>query len=95
MSAPCPEFGFGLRVRLAADLSDAARDALRASMLAAVTARGLVASGGGDREWYYAISRDGGQAVDADREAMSAWASRRGEVAEATVGPLVDLTEAT
>ena len=50
-------------------------------------------TGGGESEWRYVVRRDGGQAVDADRQAVAAWLAARREVAEVVVGPLVDLTD--
>ena len=93
MSAPCPEYGFVLRCRLVARTSADARGALRDAFVAALDARGLVAAGGGVADWRYVIHRDGGQAVDADREAVTAWLAARPEVADVVAGPLVDLTE--
>jgi uncharacterized protein YggL (DUF469 family) len=71
----------------------AAAGALRDDFLAGpVEGRGLVAEGSGDREWRQTISREGGQATEADREAVAAWAAARGEIAVYEIGPLVDLS---
>lgn len=92
MSAPCPTYGFAIALRPAPGLDAAASAALRDAFVAAVEARGLSA-GGGDRVWRHVISRDGGQAIDADREALRAWAASRPDVMDVTVGPLVDLDD--
>jgi uncharacterized protein YggL (DUF469 family) len=91
MSAACPEFGFDLAVRLAPGLPAGERDALRRAFLRAVEAHGLAAAGGGDAVWRYTITRDGGQAVDADRDALRAWAGGRPGVVDVSAGPLVDV----
>jgi uncharacterized protein YggL (DUF469 family) len=93
MSAPCPEYGFVLRCRLVAVANGDPHAALRAAFADALEAHGLVAAGGGESDWRYVIRRDGGQAVDADRQAVAAWLATRREVADVVVGPLVDLTE--
>ena len=92
MSAPCPEYGFTFACRLAPGLDAAAAHALRDAFVHALESRGLAAAGS-DAAWRHVISRDGGQAIDADREALQAWADARPEIVAATVGPLQDLTE--
>lgn len=91
MSAACPEFGFDVTFRLAAGLPEAERDRLWTAFVRAVEARGLSAGGGGDVVWTHTVVRDGGQAVDADREALRAWAEAQPGIVEVRVGPLVDL----
>jgi hypothetical protein len=91
MSAACPEFAFEIVLRLAPGVDEARRGALRDALAAAAELRGLSAAGGGDEVQRYLITRDGGQAIDADREALRAWAASRPEIAHAAVGPLVDL----
>jgi uncharacterized protein YggL (DUF469 family) len=93
VSAPCPSYGFAITVRLAPGLDDGASGALWDAFIAAVEARGLSAGGGGDQLWHHVISRDGGQAIDADREALRAWAEARPDIVEVSVGPLVDLDD--
>ena len=92
MSAPCPTYGFVITLRVAPGLDAAASNTLRDAFVAAVEARGLSAGGGG-RLGHHVVSRDGGQAIDADREALRAWAESRPDVVEVTVGPLVDLDD--
>ena len=91
MTAACPELAFEIVLRLAPGRG--VREAWRDAFVAALDARGLSATGGGDAPRYL-ITRDGGQAVDADREAMRAWAEQRPEVLSVAVGPLIDLREA-
>jgi len=93
MSAACPEYGFELTFHLVPRLAEDARSALWDAFIDAVEARGLSAGGGGDQVWRLVITRDGGQAIDADREALGAWAAARPEIAAVGVGPLVDLSE--
>ncbi len=95
MSAPCPEYGFTFACRLAPGLDAAAAHALRDAFAQALESRGLAAAGGPtpDAGWHHVISRDGGQAIDADRDALEAWAAARPEIVAATAGPLLDLNE--
>ena len=93
MSAACPEFGFELTFDLVPRLGEDARSALRDAFIDALEARGLSADGGGEQVWRHVITRDGAQAIDADREALRAWAATRPEIAAVTVGPLVDLSD--
>ena len=93
MSAACPVLGFDVCFRLAEWVDETAMDRLCDDFIEGpVEGRGLMAGGGGDREWRYTLSREGGQAVEADRAAMVEWAAGRREIATCTVGPLVDLS---
>ena len=94
MSAACPALAFELVLRLTPGLDAAGRRALHDALAATVASHGLSAAGRGDAAPRYVITRDGGQAIDADREVLRAWAAARAEVAEVAVGPLVDLHEA-
>ena len=94
MSAACPAFAFELVLRLTPGLDAGGRGALQDALAATVASHGLSTAGGGDAVLRYRITRDGGQAIDADREVLRAWAAGRPEVAEVAVGPLVDLHEA-
>lgn len=94
MSAPCPVFGFVVRVRLAPGLSEAAGGTLLDDFVRAAESRGLSAGGGaGATGWELTIASVAGQAVETDRAALAAWADGRPEVVDLTVGPLVDLQE--
>jgi hypothetical protein len=57
-----------------------------------VEAHGLCAAGGGGVVWHHVIEREGGQAIDADREILLAWARSQEQIVEAQAGPLIDLT---
>jgi hypothetical protein len=57
-----------------------------------VEAHGLCVAGGGDVVWRHVIEREGGQAIDADRGILLAWARSQEQIVEAQAGPLVDLT---
>ena len=95
MSAACPILGFDVRFRLADGGDEATAEALRSDFIAGpVEGRGLMAGGGGDREWRYTIAREGGQATEADRVALAEWAAARCEIASFEAGPLVDLSSA-
>ena len=96
MSAPCPVFGFDVHVRLADWVDEAAADALLDEFIVGpIEGNGLLAGGGGDRRgWRHTVSREIGQATEADRVAVAAWAAGRAEIAACDVGPLVDLSGA-
>lgn len=94
MSAPCPVFGFTVRVRLEPGLSEGECEALLDAFVRVVESRGLSAGGGsGPAGWTLTISSVGGQAVDADREALASWAKGRAGILEVVVGALVDLDD--
>ena len=94
MTAACPEFGFEIAVHLAPHIEAQRRRALAATFRAFAESHGLIADGGGGREWHYVVTRDGGQAIDADRQLLGDWMRSRPEVVRADVGPIVDLKEA-
>jgi len=88
MAPACPNFGFVVRFRLRAAVDhDAWRSTFRAELLGA---RGLVTSAS-DGDSDLAITGDGFQATDADRDAVLAWLARRTDVERFTVGPLCDV----
>lgn len=91
MSAPCPDFGFRVSVRVP---GHAVRQLLEA-MDAWLAARGLLASlsrHGGTLTWM--VSSEAGQATEADRAAVVEWAREHGVLAESDIGPLGDLRDA-
>jgi len=95
MSTPCPEYGFRVTLALDPAIVTSARDALCAAFAAMLQARGLAADGRSNGDvWYQVVSRDGAAAVDADREAVRAWAAARPEITGVTIAPLADLGEA-
>ena len=78
-----------MRIRPAPDADDAAvRDAL-GTLLAA---RGLEGEPTTRDPWTLVVTREGTQAIDADREAVAAWAAARGDLTACDVGPIVDLS---
>jgi uncharacterized protein YggL (DUF469 family) len=94
VSAACPLFGFEVVFHLTPGLGDAAAAALWRDLVAGpIERRGLVCVGGiaGGR-WSHVVHGEAGQATDADRQAVAAWALSRPEIAAADVGPLVDVT---
>ena len=95
MSAPCPIFGFEVVFQLSPGVSEATADALRDDFISGpIEGRGLVCGGGmaGGR-WSHVVRGEAGQATDADRQALVAWAESRPEIATVEVGQLVDLNE--
>lgn len=94
MSAPCPVLGFVVQAILHATTTDADADALRDDFVDLLETNDLSTGGGGDRRLEYAVTRDGGQATQADRELVLAWAVRWAHVAQVAVSDLVDLNRA-
>jgi uncharacterized protein YggL (DUF469 family) len=92
VSAACPVLGFDVVVRLRDGIDAAAADAVwRLFRAEAVEGNGLAAEGGGGRTWRVTIVRDGGQATEADRIAVSAWAAGHEAILSCEVGPIVDV----
>ncbi|MGE5102349.1 MAG: 50S ribosome-binding protein YggL [Deltaproteobacteria bacterium] len=96
MSAPCPVFGFLVELQVAAALTSSQMRELRTAFLTRVIEpRGLTyneRSGGHD--WSFVVQSEAGQATDADRQAVQAWAREQREVAATKVGPLLDFASA-
>jgi uncharacterized protein YggL (DUF469 family) len=90
MSAPCPTFGFIVRVKFRDGSTKA--DALTESLGELLDANGLEMSYGATA-FDYAIVREGAQATHADRELILGWATRWSAVADVDVSDLVDLQE--
>jgi uncharacterized protein YggL (DUF469 family) len=93
VSAPCPVFGFEVVLHLAPGVSEsAARTLWREFVADVIEPRGLLCEGGtAAGRWSHVVHGEAGQATDADREAVAAWAESRREIASVDVGPLVDL----
>ena len=89
MSAACPRLGFTLRLRPAPGADAAAVHDALGTLLAA---RGLEAEPAPRDPWTLVVTREGSQAIDADREAVAAWAVARDDVAACDAGPIVDLS---
>lgn len=95
MSGACPELGFDVRIHPHEGVTEeGVRALVRALVAGPVEARGLVAEVAGTVDRLVTITRDGGQATEADREAIADWAASRREIAQCEVGPLVDLSGA-
>lgn len=93
MSAACPELGFRLVVTFAASTAQSSIEACRSVFQYDVIDRNnLIAIGGGPREWRYTITKEGGQATDADRELVRDWIAQHFGDASISVGPIVDLS---
>ncbi len=92
MSAACPVFGFDFSFRERAERSDVESDAVWHEFIAVVESRGLAAGGGlRDGWWRHTITGEGAQAIDADRDALLAWAEGHPSIVTASAGPLVDI----
>lgn len=92
MSAPCPTFGFTISVepRATVDFSALADDLRRLA-----SANGLVVARHGSRDPHplaFDVTRDGGQATQADRELLLDWATRWNRVAAISVSDLEDMS---
>ncbi len=85
MSAPCPTFGF--TVRLQRDDAD-----FLAALHSLLGEQGLESEVISRAPTTLAVTREGMQATDADRALVIAWAAGRGEVA-VSVSEIVDLQE--
>lgn len=74
MTAPCPLFGFELRVQLA---PDAHPEAFLAELQRVATARGLELRGVASRDLRATLASESSQATEADREAIRNWIEAR------------------
>lgn len=85
MSAPCPTFGF--TVRLPRENAD-----FLAALNSMLEAHGLQSDIVSRVPITLAVSREGTQATDADRALVIAWAADRGEI-PVSVSEIIDLQE--
>lgn len=93
MTAACPRFGFTVEITLAPGVSEPEAATLRQQFSALLDASGMTHAGSERAVWRYVVSRDAGQATNADREAVAAWAARRSSIASCRVGELIDLRD--
>lgn len=91
MAAPCPSYGFVIRVAFRPALDDAP---FWGAFIDFLEERGLYCAGGGGETPAYVVGSDAAQATDADRAAVRSWLASRPEVAEWSVGELFDLDQA-
>ena len=91
MSAPCPILGFMIVITLHPSTSEAQSDALTGDLVELLEANGLMMGGGGDRTLELAITREGAQATDGDRQLVAAWAARWATAATVSISDLIDL----
>jgi hypothetical protein len=90
MSAPCPVFGFVVRVEPRS--FGASIDAFVENLRSALEPHGLTTRRGASRV-EYVVTREASQATDADRQLVAEWATQWTSLA-VTVGDLVDLNDA-
>jgi uncharacterized protein YggL (DUF469 family) len=94
MSAPCPVLGFVVAVILEDSPSEEQAQAMVDDLRAMLEAHGLLMrGGGGGRRFEYAVTGNGVQATDADRDVGLQWRARWAGMAMITVSELVDLNQ--
>jgi len=93
MTAACPHFGFTVDITLAPGLSEAEAVKLRQQFLSTLDASGMTHATSERAMWRYVVSRDAGQATNADREAIAAWAAAHAVIASCRIGDLIDLRD--
>lgn len=93
MTAPCPNFGFVVRIALLSSLADDERAAFWAAWTRFLESRGLGCSGVGGETREYVVASDASQATQADREAVHAWLAGRAAVEDVRLGELIDLDQ--
>lgn len=93
MTAACPHFGFTVDITLAPGISESEAAQLRQQFSATLDASGLTRATSERATWRYVVSRDAGQATNADREAIAAWAAAHAAIASCRIGDLIDLRD--
>jgi uncharacterized protein YggL (DUF469 family) len=94
MTAPCPNFGFVVRIARPPELADEERAAFWAAWIGFLESRGLCCTGGGGESEEYVVASDAAQATHLDREAVHAWLAGRSDVEHVCLGELIDLDQA-
>jgi uncharacterized protein YggL (DUF469 family) len=95
MSAPCPTLGFDITIALRSTVGEADIDALVDDLIDFLESHGLQTDAASDATLKFAVTREGGQATDADRALVRDWASRWSDDAEISIGEIVDLSDTT
>jgi Uncharacterized protein conserved in bacteria len=91
MSAPCPVFGFLVRIEIDAVATRRVSELHAALLNEVVEPRGLTCSERTDaRRWAFVVRSEAGQATDADRLAVETWAQAQPEIVSVSVGTLLD-----
>jgi uncharacterized protein YggL (DUF469 family) len=93
MSAPCPIFGFVIRVRFRDASTEADSHCVVDDLRRVLDSNDLVASRGANG-LEFVISREGSQTTQSDRELVFEWAERWKSIAEIDVSDLIDLQSA-
>lgn len=93
MTAACPRFGFTVEITLATGTSESQATDLRRSFFDFLDAAGMTYANSQRAIWRYLVTREAGQATDADREAIAAWAARHASIASCRIGDLIDLRD--
>ncbi len=91
MTAACPEYVF--EVVLHPVSGGPVPDTWWAAFVTTLESRGLSVAEGGAARRRCLIACDGGQAIEADREALRTWAAEQAAAVTMAIGPLIDLRE--
>jgi hypothetical protein len=94
VSAPCPRFGFRVRLELAPEVDSAHAHTAFKAFTGFLTSLGLgTRAAGTDRMLSAKVWRDGGQAAHQDLVAIRAWIAQRDEFTRVELGDIVDLSD--
>ena len=91
MTAPCPTFGFRVRIELDAATPAPVREQLHQAWRALLRSRGLTSRGGGVDRLVHVVTSEASQAIESDRDAVRAWLAGRPEIRTWQVDDLEDL----
>ena len=94
MTAPCPTFGFVVRIEIEPAVGTAARDQLWDAWIGVLERHGLYCGGGGGDCLEYVVASEASQATDADRALVREWLAGYPGIRAWEVGPLEDLEQA-
>ncbi len=93
MTAACPRFGFTVEIILTPGTSESQATDLRRAFSELLDNAGMTYANSQRAIWRYLVSRDAGQATDADRKAIADWAARHASIASCRIGDLIDLRD--